>query len=683
MGKVFISNSQRLLNSFNEWKALTTDKWVLATVSGYKIDFDSPPKQEKLPNKICFSEEEIKIIDLEILNMQNEGVIELSVPEKGQFISNIFIVPKPNGKFRPVINLRELNKFVHYEHFKMETFPFVLELVQKNDFFTSLDLKSAYFSIPIHPSCQKFLKFCWKERLFHFVSLPFGLASAPRIFTKVLKPVYAFFRQIGIRCSYYIDDSLNMHAEKKTCEMNALLMYEKLQALGFVINDEKSVVIATQRITFFGYILDSVLFMVFLPEKKVLKILDLAAKLLLKQKCSIRELASFIGLLINAFHAILEAPMHYRVLEHLKVESLRLYGTYDGCVVLTEMAKNEIQWWIDNTVRKNGKKIRQAPISYWIQTDSSMDGWGCFCENSKQCIGGRWSQKERSYHINYLELLAIYFALRSWFSDKKDLHIGVKSDNITAIVYVNNMGGMTSNDLDCLSREIWEWCLKRQIFVTAFHLPGQDNVTADYFSRNFSDSTEWMLKKDIFQRLTKQLFIPDIDLFASRLNAQLECYVSWFPDPEADYVDAFSLNWAQFKPYIFPPFKLMGKILNKIIDDKVPVALVVCPFWTKQPWFPLLLQCLISIPIRLPRHRDLVLLPHNQQHHPMGKNLSLIGVLVSGITSKVEDFQRKLLQQSSIAGDQAHKNNTSQLGNIGLIGASLKTLIDLKHLKSK
>lgn len=81
-----------------------------------------------MPNKICFSKEEIKIFDSEILKMKNEGVIEFSVPEKGQFISNIFIVPKPNGKFRPVINLRELNKFVHYEHFKMETFPFFIRV---------------------------------------------------------------------------------------------------------------------------------------------------------------------------------------------------------------------------------------------------------------------------------------------------------------------------------------------------------------------------------------------------------------------------------------------------------------------------------------------------------------------------------------------------------------------------
>ena len=72
-----------------------------------------------------------------------KGAIVESVSEPDEFISTIFIVPKPNGKFRPVINLRYLNEFVHYDHFKQETFKVVLDLLQKNDFLTSVDLQDA------------------------------------------------------------------------------------------------------------------------------------------------------------------------------------------------------------------------------------------------------------------------------------------------------------------------------------------------------------------------------------------------------------------------------------------------------------------------------------------------------------------------------------------------------------
>ena len=100
-----------------------------------------------------------------------------------------------------MINLKHLNKFVHYEHFKQEHFCIVLQLIQKGDFFTSVDLKKAYFSIPIAEDSRKYLKFLWNNTLYHYVCLPFGLSSAPRVFTKILKPIYAWFRLIGLRCA--------------------------------------------------------------------------------------------------------------------------------------------------------------------------------------------------------------------------------------------------------------------------------------------------------------------------------------------------------------------------------------------------------------------------------------------------------------------------------------------------
>ncbi|MES9906572.1 MAG: reverse transcriptase domain-containing protein [Sedimenticola sp.] len=190
--------------------------------------FDEIPVQNKIPNEICFSSTEEKLVDLEVAQLLNEGVIVPSQYESGQYVSNIFLVSKTNGKFRPVINLKQLNKHVHYEHFKQETFPFVLELIQKCDFLTSLDLKSAYFSIPIDKDSQKYLKFHWRGQLYKFLCLAFGLSSAPFCFTKTLKPVYGFFRQNGIRCSYYIDDSINMNSDFDLCAASAGFMVEKL-----------------------------------------------------------------------------------------------------------------------------------------------------------------------------------------------------------------------------------------------------------------------------------------------------------------------------------------------------------------------------------------------------------------------------------------------------------------------
>ena len=78
-----------------------------------------------------------------------------------------------------------------------------------------------------------------------------------------------------------------------------------------------------------------------------------------------------------------------------------------------------------------------------------------------------------------------------------------------------------------------------------------------------------MLKKEIFERVCKQFFLPDVDLFSSRLNKQLEKFVSWYPEPGCFMTNAFSFSWHDYNPYVFPTFCLKGKVINKIVDDKV------------------------------------------------------------------------------------------------------------------
>ena len=122
------------------------------------------------------------------------------------------------------------------------------------------------------------------------------------------------------------------------------------------------------------------------------------------------------------------------------------------------------------------------------------------------------------------------------------------------------------------------------------------------------------LKRSFF-RLCDQSFYPDVDLFASRNNHQIERFLSWFPQPGAWHYDAFSFSWKCIKPYIFAPFSL---ILNKIVEDEVEKSLLVIPHWTSQSWFPVLLSLLISLLVRIPRHKDALTLPHSGQLHPLG-----------------------------------------------------------------
>ena len=97
------------------------------------------------------------------------------------------------------------------------------------------------------------------------------------------------------------------------------------------------------------------------------------------------------------------------------------------------------------------------------------------------------------------------------------------------------------------------------VWCTAVHLPGIDNITADRESRLVCDETEWMLNKTIFQKIINLGIGPSIDLFASRLNFQLEKFESWKADPLASHIDAFTLCWTDLN---FDAFTLCWTDLN-------------------------------------------------------------------------------------------------------------------------
>ena len=121
----------------------------------------------------------------EVLEMMTKGAIQ-EAPRIGRgFISNVFLVPKKDGGQRPVINLKKLNEFVHTEHFKMEGIHLLKDLLKKGHWMAKVDLKDAYFMVPIHKQDRDFLKFQFKDRCCKFNCLPFGLACAPWVFTKI------------------------------------------------------------------------------------------------------------------------------------------------------------------------------------------------------------------------------------------------------------------------------------------------------------------------------------------------------------------------------------------------------------------------------------------------------------------------------------------------------------------
>ena len=181
--RVKLAHGGQVASYPSKWKNLTSDETILQIVAGAKIKFVfSPPQPQTYPkNTIC--RDHVLLADQEICKLVKKQVILECAHEPGEFVSPIFTVPKKNGSLRSILNLKKFNTYVDTVHFKMGNIHTILALVTPKCWMASIDLKDAYYSVPVHPEHQKCLKFMCNGKLYEYIALPNGLSTCPRIFT--------------------------------------------------------------------------------------------------------------------------------------------------------------------------------------------------------------------------------------------------------------------------------------------------------------------------------------------------------------------------------------------------------------------------------------------------------------------------------------------------------------------
>ena len=381
----------------------------------------------------------------------------------------------------------------------------------------------------------------------------------------------------------------------------------------------------------------------YLSPPKVTKTTQLCYSLLQRNPVSLRRLAQLLGFLESTRPAIWLAPLHFRHLQNRLIQQVTLNkGSYEGLVFLEPLAQRELQWWISNIQQVNGSLIHPPTYELTITSDASKLGWGGTCGHLT--AKGSWSAQERLMHINILELKAAFLTIQTFLKHRTNTSIKLRLDNTTAVAYINNKGGTRSPNLIMLSLELWNWCVSRNIYIQAEHLPGVANYLADKESRTCVNSSDWRIHPNLIKKFLQD---RDIDLFAIRLTHQLPRYVSWHPDPHAFATDAFTLNWGILKGYAFPPpppppFNLVPRTLIKVQQDNATIVLVA-PIWQGQTWWPLLLQLAIRSPVILPSTPETLENPTNPTTiHPMFPRLHLAVWLVSNDPVKQETFRNTL-----------------------------------------
>ena len=207
---------------------------------GYRIPFlDSPPPLSRTP--ISFPTYRAGFprslaLHQEVEKILSKDALEIVLDPGPDFYSRLFLVEKVTGGWRPVIDLSHLNEFVRQTPFKMETVASVLLSVREGDFLASIDLKDAYFQIPVHQSSRKLLRFLSEGTVYQFKALCFGLSTATQVFTKVFAAVSAWAHSHGIHLLRYLDDWLVLASLEVEAKKNVQDLLSVCRSFGIVIN---------------------------------------------------------------------------------------------------------------------------------------------------------------------------------------------------------------------------------------------------------------------------------------------------------------------------------------------------------------------------------------------------------------------------------------------------------------
>ena len=620
------------------------------------------------PNKVLGMREQITLM------LQKNAITEVP-PDSPGFYSNVFLVRKASGGWRPVTDLKNLNAHIHAPHFRMFTTSSVLSSVEKGDYAFKIDLQDAYFHVPIHPSSRKYLRFAFENRVYQFQVLPFGLNTAPQVFTRLGHTVTAFLHRQGVSVIPYLDDWLVHQPDRQILLRHQTLLIDTLDLVGFILNRKKSELDLTQDLQFLRIHLRLDLGRALLPESKAGEIVACTRHLSSLKVLNYSQVSHLMGSLNWASGLIPLGRLYLRPLQR-HFHSLGLTNRFtpprqSDPVVLA----NLLRQWLDPHFLTSGIPIRPFQADYTIFTDASGQGWGAHMGDSK--ISGIWTRIDRKLHVNCLGLKAVTCALQHWAPLLQGHQVMIATDNSTVVSYINKQGGTRSTSLLRLTVELFLWLESQDIIVWARHIPGCLNVIADHLSRpNQPIPTEWSLHSEIVKRIFRFWVTPEVDMFATLSNSHLPRFMSPVPEPRALAVDALSQDWQGRSMYMFPPFPLLSKVVQKLRSTQAAEVILVAPWWPSQPWFPHLLRLCVEHPLILP-YRQNLLSQQDQKYISDGKSFHLHVWRLSCDTTKQQAFQTRSLGSRQLLGDPRPIACTTTDGVVLRDGLRDKVLIHL------
>ena len=386
-----ISPYNRLKNAASVWLESGANAYILNVVEhGYKIPFKELPSIQKSKNNKS-ARDNPEFVSKEINCLLAKGCIS-----KVEFIPHVVnpltVAYNKKGKPRLVLDwyCRNINKYLHTFRYKYEDMNTARQMFKKGTYMFSFDIRGAYNHIDIFPTHRTFLGFAWIENgaecIYVYNSLPFGLATAGHIFSKVLRAVVTFWRSKGHKVITFLDDGLGGDISYERAIQSSCFIRKSIQEFGFLLANEKCEWLPKLQITWLGYVICMTIGKFFITEDRI-KRLEVSARSLLfqlaNQKLRIvpaRFAASVAGLIIS-MQMVLGKIVRLKTRELYKCIDSRL--NWDSPVYISKKAEQEVKFWSESVrlLNDKGKDLAEnLDFELMLFCDASSEGYGGFLD---------------------------------------------------------------------------------------------------------------------------------------------------------------------------------------------------------------------------------------------------------------------------------------------------------------
>ena len=350
-----------------------------------------------------------------------------------------------------------------------------------------IDLKEAYRAVPVHPADQRLLAVAWRGTIYIDKALPFGLRSAPKVFSALTDAMMWFLYERGIRSAlHYLDDFLLLGPpDHPGCQQALSTTLTLCAELGFPVAPEKTEGPATSLI-FLGIEIDTMAQQLRLPEEKLQRLLTALYQWMSQATCPTprgsgkkRELLSLIGLLNHAAVVVRPGRAFMRSL----IDAATRAKDLDHWVHLNRAARADLAWWLTFLRTWNGTSVIKPTNPPFVLRSDASGSWGCGAVHEDLWFQLQWPASWEAVSIAPKELVPIIVAVVLWGPYWAGQRVCCLCDN-AAVVAAVNKGAARDPTLAHLLRILAFATAVLDIYVTACHYPGVNNTSADALSRD-------------------------------------------------------------------------------------------------------------------------------------------------------------------------------------------------------